>query len=135
MPGGVSTVCAVYSWNSASHARSHQLVLSGVAMPTKKGLVGLLQGLSRGVSGQSPDSEQVEQLQSELQQRGGQVQKLKADLEYSQDELQDLQRHCRSLEVHLCCPDGSAGLAASLCRLQMLLSCHNSASCWSSQCI
>ena len=73
----------------------------GVAMPTEKSLVGLLQGLSRGISGQIPDSEQVEQLQSELQQRCGQVQKLNADLEYSQDELQDLQRHCHSLEVRM----------------------------------
>ena len=74
-------------------------------------LVGLLQGLSRGVSGQSPEPEQVEQLQSELQQRCGQLQKLSADLEYSQDELQDLQRHCRSLEVCLCCPANVALLA------------------------
>ncbi|DBB05674.1 TPA: hypothetical protein ACH3X1_012287 [Trebouxia sp. C0004] len=59
------------------------------------------EGLSKGISGQSPDSEQVEQLQNELQQRCGQVQKLNADLEYSQDELQDLQRHCRSLEVEV----------------------------------
>ncbi len=85
--------------------------MSGVAMPTEKSLVGLLQGLSRGGSGQTSDSEQVEQLQSELQQRSGQVQKLNADLEYSQDELQDLQRHCHSLEVCLCCPDDNALVA------------------------
>lgn len=41
----------------------------------------------------------IQQLLSELQQRTGQVQKLHADLEYTQEELQDLQRHCQSLEV------------------------------------
>ncbi len=86
-------------------------------MPTKKSLVGLLQGLSRGVSGQTPDSDQVEQLQNELQQRCGQVQKLNADLEYSQDELQDLQRHCCSLEVAF------AVLTATQDLLQVCASC------------
>ncbi len=86
----------------------------GIAMPPKKSLVGLLQGLSMGISGQSLESEQVEQLQNELQQRCGQVQKLNADLEYSQDELQDLQRHCCSLEVCFCCPDGNVALIAGL---------------------
>jgi len=105
MPGGVQLcvpctvetppcVHAAISWSCL-------VVNLGVAMPTEKSLVGLLQGLSRGISGQIPDSEQVEQLQSELQQRCGQVQKLNADLEYSQDKLQDLQRHCHSLEVRM----------------------------------
>lgn len=63
-----------------------------------------MQGLSRGLSGQSLDCGHLEQLQSQLQQRSGQLQKLNADLEYSQEELQDLQRHCRSLEVCECMP-------------------------------
>ncbi|KAL0022501.1 hypothetical protein WJX79_002808 [Trebouxia sp. C0005] len=78
-----------------------ELEVSELHLQLQAALSTSAEGLSRGVSGQSPDSEQVEQLQSELQQRGGQVQKLKADLEYSQDELQDLQRHCRSLEVEV----------------------------------
>ena len=49
-------------------------------------------------------SSQVQQLRSELQQRAGQVKKLNADLEYNQEELQDLQNHCRSLEVPLPSP-------------------------------
>ena len=96
------------------HARSHYFVTSDIAMLTETSLVALLQGLSKGSSAQSPDPVQVEQLQSELQQRCGQVQKLNADLEYSQDELQDLQRHCRSLEVCICCPDENAALDAGL---------------------
>lgn len=40
-----------------------------------------------------------EELLSQLQQRSGQVLKLSADLDYTQTELQDLQRHCHSLEV------------------------------------
>ena len=58
-----------------------------------------MQALSEGLAGEGGHNDQVEQLRSELQQRTGQLQKLNADLEYSQEELKDLQRHCRSLEV------------------------------------
>lgn len=57
------------------------------------------QALSQSSPEGGAGSSQVQQLHSQLQQRTGQVQKLNADLEYTQEELQDLQRHCRSLEV------------------------------------
>ena len=50
-------------------------------------------------AGQEGASLEEEELRSQLQQRSGQVLKLSADLEYTQTELQDLQRHCHSLEV------------------------------------
>ena len=62
-----------------------------------------MQALSLSSFEQGEGRAQLEQLRSELQQRSGQVQKLSADLDYSQEELQDLQRHCRSLEVKHCC--------------------------------
>ena len=58
-----------------------------------------MQALSQRSPEEGEDSTRVQQLCSELQQRAGQVKKLNADLEYNQEELQDLQRHCRSLEV------------------------------------
>ena len=58
-----------------------------------------MQALSQSSPGEGESSAQVQQLCGELQQRSGQVKKLNADLEYNQEELQDLQRHCRSLEV------------------------------------
>lgn len=60
-----------------------------------------MQGLSREPDGQGSGAGQVEQLHSQLQQSSGQVRKLTADLEYTQQELEELQRHCNSLEV--CC--------------------------------
>lgn len=61
-----------------------------------------MQALSLSVPEQGEDRAQVKQLRSELQQRSGQVKKLNADLEYNQEELQELQRHCHSLEVMHC---------------------------------
>ena len=58
-----------------------------------------MQALSHRQAEEGENSTQLQQLCSELQQRAGQVKKLNADLEYNQEELQDLQRHCRSLEV------------------------------------
>lgn len=57
------------------------------------------QALRESSPGEGAGSAREQQLLSELQQRTGQVQKLHADLEYTQEELQDLQRHCQSLEV------------------------------------
>ena len=58
-----------------------------------------MQALSVGLHEEAEGGGQVAQLRCELQQRSGQVQKLHADLEFNQEELQDLQRHCQSLEV------------------------------------
>ena len=62
---------------------------------------------------------QDEQLQGELQQRSGQVRKLTADLEYTQRELDELQRHCSSLEVRCrCCCSTDCSVAG--CEQRML---------------